>query len=235
MLGSIHSKLFAALPRTLQPLRKMQTGSGRGSLIVFEGIDRCGKSTQCKRLVESLNAAGKPAELWRFPERTTVIGQQINAYLTNACELDDHVLHLLFSANRWELVNKMKAALNEGKTVVVDRYAYSGVVFSSAKGLDFEWCKNPDSGLPEPDVTIFLEISVEEAMKRGGFGEERYEKREMQEAVAGLFKKLYGPKWKIISALQTPDALATQIFSVATETIEKCTHVPLTTLWPKQA
>ena len=39
----------------------------RGSLIVFEGCDRCGKTTQCKKLVDSLKKDGVKAELWRFP------------------------------------------------------------------------------------------------------------------------------------------------------------------------
>lgn len=46
---------------------------------------------------------------------------------------------------------------------VCDRYAYSGVAFTSAKGLDIEWCKNPDRGLPAPDCIIYLDLAVEEA------------------------------------------------------------------------
>jgi dTMP kinase len=42
------------------------------------------------------------AELWRFPDRTTEIGQMINRYLSNGVELDDAAVHLAFSANRWE-------------------------------------------------------------------------------------------------------------------------------------
>lgn len=41
-------------------------------------------------------------ELWRFPDRTTQIGQMINAYLKGDTETDDAAMHLLFSANRWE-------------------------------------------------------------------------------------------------------------------------------------
>jgi len=57
--------------------------------------------------------------------------------------------------------------LQEGRTVVVDRYAYSGVVFTAAKGIDLEWCKTPDRGLPAPDVVLYLKLAVEDAMKRG--------------------------------------------------------------------
>ena len=52
--------------------------------------------------------------------------------------MDDHAIHLLFSANRWEVAKSIREKLNAGITLVVDRYAYSGVAFTSAKaGMDF--------------------------------------------------------------------------------------------------
>ena len=76
----------------------------RGTFIVFEGCDRSGKSTACKRLVDFLNEKNEKAKLMRFPDRTTEVGSAINGYLKGQKELDDHVIHLLFSANRWEKV-----------------------------------------------------------------------------------------------------------------------------------
>ena len=64
----------------------------RVSLIVFEGSDRSGKTTQVEKLVEKLNREGIQAERMRFPDRTTVIGSVINSYLTLAKELDDHAV-----------------------------------------------------------------------------------------------------------------------------------------------
>jgi len=57
----------------------------------------------------------------------------IDKYLRRSKELDDHVVHLLFSANRWEQSQKMKSDLSSGVTLIVDRYAYSGVAFTSSK------------------------------------------------------------------------------------------------------
>lgn len=74
----------------------------RGALIVLEGLDRCGKTTQCGRLVSFLEGKGLPVEAWRFPDRNTDIGRMISSYLTNNSQLDDNAVHLLFSANRWE-------------------------------------------------------------------------------------------------------------------------------------
>jgi dTMP kinase len=77
--------------------------------------------------------------------------------------------------------------------VIIDRYYYSGIVYSAAKHnptLSLAWARHPDVGLPRPDVSLFLDISPEEAAKRGGFGEEKYEKKEMQDRVRELFKVL---------------------------------------------
>lgn len=88
---------------------------------------------------------------------------------------------------------QIEADIKAGTTVVIDRYYYSGIVYSAAKhnpSLDLKWARRPDEGLPRPDVCIFLEISPENAAKRGGFGEEKYEKREMQDRVRELFEFL---------------------------------------------
>ena len=70
----------------------------------------------------------------------------------------DQTIHLLFSANRWESSNEIVTLMEAGKDVICDRYVYSGVAYSSAKGLDFEWCYSSDKGLPKPDLVIFLDI-----------------------------------------------------------------------------
>ncbi|KAJ4377597.1 Thymidylate kinase [Neocucurbitaria cava] len=165
----------------------------RGKLVVFEGLDRAGKSTQCQMLAEALQKDGMKVRHMRFPDRTTPIGQMINGYLSGQSEQDDHVIHLLFSANRWEAASSIQADITAGTTVIIDRYYYSGAVYSAAKNnpsLSLEWCRKPDEGLPRPDVCIFLDISAEEAAKRGGYGTEKYEKKEMQDRVRELFEVL---------------------------------------------
>eukprot|EP00899_Mesostigma_viride_P019292 jgi/Mesvir1/27364/Mv07174-RA.1 len=121
----------------------------------------------------------------------------IDSYLSSKSELDDRAIHLLFSANRWEKRAALVKTLEEGTTLVVDRYAYSGVAFSAAKGLDLEWCKAPDKGLPAPDAVLFLQIPVEVAASRGGYGEERYEKVEFQKLVTSQFARLRSSTWKV--------------------------------------
>jgi dTMP kinase len=146
--------------------------SKRGTFIVLEGVDRCGKTTQCGLLLKHLVSLGVAAVAMRFPDRTTLVGQLIDGYLASTENLDDRAVHLLFSANRWEAAPKLSQTLAAGTCVVCDRYAYSGVAFSSAKVADppltVEWCQSPDVGLPAPDAVIFLDLSQEEAEQRGG-------------------------------------------------------------------
>lgn len=164
----------------------------RGLLIVFEGLDKSGKSTQSKLLYDALNSHNLKSELWRFPNRTTTIGKLINSYLAKEIELEDHAVHLLFSANRWEQVNEMKEKLYNGINLIVDRYAYSGVAYTSAKhGLDFEWCKQCDIGLPKADLVCFMDTKSTCIDSRESFGEERYENMQFQSIVYNNFKKLF--------------------------------------------
>ena len=69
----------------------------RGAFIVFEGIDRCGKSTQVEKLAKSLTSSLSI----RYPDRTSCIGTLINSYLASASNMSDVTIPL-FSANRWE-------------------------------------------------------------------------------------------------------------------------------------
>jgi len=167
------------------------------------------------------------------PDRTTPLGGVINSYLTHSTELDDRSIHLLFSANRWERsfvpsfitrtvlsqltmeTNGRKEILKdleEGTTVVCDRYAFSGIAFSTVKvnaflapslptqiliqamiqGLSYEWCQSPDVGLPSPDLVIFLSLSPSLASLRGGFGNERYETSSIQQRVREVFGRIEG-------------------------------------------
>ncbi|MCJ1385412.1 Thymidylate kinase [Xylographa soralifera] len=166
----------------------------RGALIVVEGLDRAGKSTQCEHLCVSLKNDGYAAKRMRFPDRSTPIGISIDAYLKGETAIEDHVIHLLFLANRWEAAAQIRADVESGITVIIDRYSYSGAVYSAAKenpALTFEWAWQMEAGLPAPDLCVFLDIEPEVAEGRGGFGAEIYENSEMQRRVRSLFRRLF--------------------------------------------
>lgn len=207
-------------------------GDSRGALIVLEGLDRCGKTSQCSRLLSSLEGRGHSVESWRFPDRDTGVGQMISSYLSNKSQLDDHAIHLIFSANRWEKRSVMEAKLKSGTTLIVDRYAYSGVAFSCAKGLDIQWCKAPEVGLWAPDLVVYLDISPEKAAERGGYGGERYEQLEFQRKVAQSYQALSDASWKVIDATLPMGVIETQLREMAVDCISTCQEgKSLSQLW----
>ncbi|KAJ5182957.1 hypothetical protein N7492_000573 [Penicillium capsulatum] len=171
-----------------------QIPTRRGALIVVEGLDRAGKSSQCEMLHTYLTEQGHAVKYIRFPDRTTPIGKLIDSYLRGSSNQEDHSIHLLFSANRWEIAKSIEDDIARGTTVIVDRYSYSGAVYSAAKAnpsLSLDWAWQPEVGLPRPDICLFLSISADEAAKRGGFGAERYEHEAMQTRVRALFRDLF--------------------------------------------
>ncbi|KAG6831782.1 hypothetical protein H0H87_003907 [Tephrocybe sp. NHM501043] len=210
--------------------------SKRGPFFVIEGLDRSGKSTQTSLLLERLEAAGIPAKLLKFPGKTTAIGKMIDSYLKSQSELDDRAIHLLFSANRWELASTIEHLLANGTAVICDRYAFSGIAFSASKGLPFEWCRAPDVSLPGPDVAFFLNITPEAAKLRGGYGEERYEKEEMQRKVSEIFERIGveitedGGDWVNIDAGREKEVVAEELWQLV-EPLAQGTNAPLRKLW----
>jgi dTMP kinase len=116
------------------------------------------------------------------------------------------------------------SALSAGTHVVMDRYAFSGVAFSSAKpGLDVDWCAAPDEGLPAPDVVLFMDLPPGDAAARGGFGGERYEKPEFQTSVRAAFGRLQervglALPWKTVNASGSIEEVAARVEAAALPT-----------------
>lgn len=205
---------------------------GRGAFIVLEGCDRSGKSSQSKILVESLRMRGHKAKLMVFPDRNTNIGKVIDAYLKAKTHVGDHVIHLLFSANRWEQASVVEEQIKLGTTLIVDRYAYSGVAFSAAKqGMDLEWCRQPDIGLPRPDRVLFMGITPDDAAKRSGFGDEIYESLQFQQKVYSNFLKMKEPYWTVIDANRTVQEVSSDLLQIAEEVINDAKYSKLEHLW----
>nr|CAH0112416.1 unnamed protein product [Daphnia galeata] len=190
----------------------------RGALIVLEGCDRSGKTTQCQKVIKWLQQSNKEAHFMRFP------GSLINKYLECSTELDDHAIHLLFSANRWELLPDMKKLLQKGTNIIVDRYSYSGIAFSAAKpNMDLRWCQQSDSGLLKPDLVIFLDIDPVEAQTRGLYGSERYENLEMQKLVRSNYLKLQDETWRVVDASRTLEEVGLDVCRFVQEALDNIT------------
>ena len=207
----------------------------RGAFIVFEGLDRCGNTTQTTKLVELLkNQFGIVHEI-AFPDRSTETGKLCDAYLRNKNNLNDHAIHLMFSANRWDKRQWIQNTLLAGEHIVCGRYAYSGVVYSAAKGLDRKWCKSPDIGLIEPDLVIYLKVDPTICSTRNEYGNERYEKEQFQQTVKEQFEQLFEEDQykniKVIDGTKSIEEISQEIAEITKVTIEKVKSEPLKHLW----
>ncbi|KAF7637966.1 Thymidylate_kin domain-containing protein [Meloidogyne graminicola] len=178
--------------------------AARGLLIVLEGLDRSGKTTQARLLFEHFKRLGLDTRIQCFPDREEPLtGHVINKFLKDAKSIDENseAIHLLFSANRWLLNSKMHKELISGKTLIVDRYSHSGIAYSMAKGIDKYWACQSEIGLIRPDLVLFFDISSEITSIRGRFGEEVMERSEFQKIVYEKMKALFDRNyWKEINA-----------------------------------
>lgn len=129
--------------------------------------------------------------------------------------------------------------LNDGTAVLCDRYAFSGIAFSASKGLSYEWCRSPDIYLPAPDMTIFLDITPEKAKERGGYGEERYEKEDMQVRVQEIFRRIGkemiddGGNWVEVDAGRERLVVSEALWALV-EPLAKGMGGPIQRLWSEE-
>lgn len=127
--------------------------------------------------------------------------------------------------------------------MVVDRYHYSGIVYSAAKDkadLTLKWARDPEVGLPRPDICLFLDIAPEAAAKRGGFGGERYETSAIQERVRELFYEIMGTSdgldIQVVDAARSIEEVAADIMERVKDVMKQPRMaVPLTAIPPWEA
>ena len=182
-------------------------------LIAFEGLDQSGKETQARRLADTLRTNGRRVETLSFPDYTTPIGKEIGAALRGERDFGPDVMQLLYIANRYEKKPQMLEWLSGGADVVCDRYVASSVAYGESQGLDAAWLVETQEHLPQPDLTIVLDIAPETAVARKQADRDRYE-RDL--ALLARVRESYQrqarqPNWALISGEQPKDAIAQQI------------------------
>ncbi len=144
----------------------------KGVFITFEGIDGCGKSTQTALCKEWLESLGRSVLLVREPGGT-ILGEKIRELLLDKknCSMAPMTELFLFEAARAQIVEEtIKPALTEGKAVICDRffdssYAYQGCARDLGAEMVSRLNMDATGGLA-PDITFFLDISVDEVIRR---------------------------------------------------------------------
>jgi dTMP kinase len=148
----------------------------RGFLVAFEGLDQSGKQTQAERVRDRVIALGRECQLLSFPDYSTPIGTEISKALHGHREYAPDVMQLMYVANRYEKRDEMEQALEAGTIIVCDRYLASSIAYGEAQGLDARWLREIQKYLPQPALTILLDIAPETAVQRKAANRDRYER-----------------------------------------------------------
>jgi dTMP kinase len=187
--------------------------------VTFEGIDRSGKTTQARLLADAL---GEEALLVREPGGTPAAERIRELVKDPAAELSPIAETLLFGAARADLIERVvRPALEEGRTVIADRYIDSTVAYQGgARGLGIERVEELNEWIAGglwPDVTFLLDVPAEVAGRRGG-ETDRFEREgeELQRAVARAYDTLaerHPDRYVRIDSSHTPAEVHEQVMA----------------------
>lgn len=144
-------------------------------LIVLEGLDGAGKSTQLKMVTSYFTSLGREVEYLHFPRYTApVYGELIAKFLRGDFGAIDQVhpqlVALLFAEDRRDAAAEIRAWMDEGRVVILDRYVYSNIAFQCAKLPDEkeaaalrDWIFELEyrhNDIPRPTLNLFLDVPI---------------------------------------------------------------------------
>lgn len=148
---------------------RMKTNDKDGNLIVFCGLDGCGKTTMINRLATALESIDK-IHLTKQPTDAVRKSDIFRTYMDcpNHSRFDYRSLSLLAASDRIQHTNKEIAdALSRGETVICDRYFYSCLANLRARGYTKDsWIYEVSESIIKPDLSFFLDLPVSEAVRR---------------------------------------------------------------------
>ena len=205
----------------------MTESTSRGKFITFEGIDGCGKTTQAAMLLELLEKQELSISFVREPGGDP-ISESIRKLLLHSEEImSDRAEALLMIASRAQLTDKVILPyLMDGRWVVADRYADSTLAYQGGgRGLSstaLEEINYFGTYTLKPDLTFFIDISVEEANKRVSVSRDRIEKEgeEFQQRVRDFYTNLHTEEPErviLINGENSVDAIHSEIWSIVNE------------------
>ena len=187
----------------------------RGKIIVIEGTDKAGKTSQSRMLAETLKVSGKVCVILDFPDYTTSIGMEIKAFLEGKRDYLPEVKHLLFSANRWEKKKEIESMLENGTIIVMNRYWQSNLVYGVANGMDINWLLRLDKGLPKEDIVLVILVNPNISAKRAEM-QDAFESDPQLAAKAYKnylkFAKQY--RWKVIDGSKSKEQVHQEITKI---------------------
>ena len=209
----------------------------KGKFITFEGIDGSGKSTQMRILAEELCNSGIDVITTCEPGGTA-LGRSLRAAFLETNETVAPMAELLsFAADRAQHVEYLiKPALTEGKTVISDRYADATFAYQgSGRGFPEEKVNQVielATGGLKPDLTLFFDITVEEAVDRMSKRDEDHTKKNrMDEETAEFYTRVrdayFGiaerdpERFRVINAMGSMKEIHAQVLDIGEKFLKR--------------
>lgn len=182
-------------------------------LVAVEGLDQSGKATQAQDLRDRLRASGYKSRVVSFPDYGTFLGEEIARSLQGERDYGPETMQLLYVANRFERKADIERWHAAGLIVLFDRYVASGIAYGEAQGLDPGWLTTLQVSLPQPELTILLDIGPETAAARKTVGRDRYESdiALLTRVRQSYLRQAEQPDWVRIDAEQAPDLVAAEM------------------------
>lgn len=195
----------------------MNERTRRGRLIVFEGTDGTGKSTQLKLLHRGLAQQGLPVVSTREPT-DGAFGRQIrNLYVNRHQYSREEELELFLADRREHVRDFLQPNLDLGKIILCDRYYFSTAAYQGALGLDPEEILRRNAFAPEPDLVLLFQaplwLSIERITNGRGDTLNRFEQREFLEKVAAIFAAIDRPCIRRIDASGPMEEVRRQVLA----------------------
>lgn len=178
----------------------------RGFLIVFEGIDGTGKSTQCELLAKSLTERDMPNIALAEPTRGTW-GTKIRRLLSEGREgiSPQEELSWFVNDRKEDIELNIMPALEDNKVVLMDRYYFSTAAYQGALGLDPEQIRlENETFAPMPDRVLIFLTSPETCLERIESSRDQksaFEKLDYLQNVQNIFKSFEGPNIRFIDSV----------------------------------
>jgi len=189
-----------------------------GLLVAFEGLDQSGKQTQAELLRDRLISNGRRVRLLSFPDYQTVIGAEIGRALRGERHYTADVMQLLYVANRYEFKDEILRVTESGTIILCDRYLASSVAYGEAFGLDGAWLSEIQRYLPQPDLTVLLDIEPQVSASRKTADRDKYERdlALLARVRESYLRQASSPGWLRLDAGRDRDAVAAEVYSAVT-------------------
>lgn len=195
----------------------MEDHAARGRFIAIDGIDGSGKSKVIRRIRPHFESA----IVISCPNRATRSGKIIKGFLNGGMNYPRMAQIAQFEANRWEWADTVREATSQGRTVLANRWYHSGMAYALASGeAYYQAVVALTVGIPEPDLSVIIDITVEESFRRKWKPEDR-EALDHDPMLLGKIRqnfldlsRKFG--WVIVDGMADPDEVASRVMTVIT-------------------